>query len=280
MSLRQIIKDISPAWKRTGIFEKFDYACQFAADMLVDKLNQAILARLPTHTRTPTSLALIGADRDIPRGYNEATSSYAIRLKRAFDEWFFAGSACGVMTQVLGYLSPVTPKILTVNRYSAWDYYAANTVIPSVPVHVPTAYATYPVMNWNWDAVVRNGSWWLPYRWWQVFLIVDATGWCTAEDVWGVDVWGPNGAWGVNVESTVIDSIRMIIGQWKSGVCNWFIIALSQLPNPVAAAGDATLPDGNYGAWGKNSYDAGTGLTTRVAARNPNHRYCSGPVES
>ena len=279
-SLRDIVNSISPSWKANGDFEKFDYSIMMFGDILLDKVSQAIAARIPTRTETTTSLPYIGADRLIPQGLVESTTAYAIRLQRAYDDWKKAGMARAVMAQVLGYLTPYNQRIVAVSQASVWDYFVNGSVPSDTPSHVPATAAVSPTANWDWDSVSdpNKVSWW-----WRTWLILDAdpmySSWTTTEGTWGDgDLWGDSTkSWGLSVPSTVISSIRAIAKLWKQKGTwiRWIIVSFDSTDyDPTAAPADASLPDGNWGSWSKITTISG--YLRRIPSRKANSRYCDG----
>ncbi|HUB09472.1 MAG TPA: hypothetical protein VMB50_20880 [Myxococcales bacterium] len=75
-------------------------------DFLVDRAKQAIKARLPG-LGPLDALAAIGLERGIAQGPTESSSSYATRLRQAWQAWATAGSAWGILLQLaaMGYAS-------------------------------------------------------------------------------------------------------------------------------------------------------------------------------
>lgn len=87
-------------------------------------------------------------------------------------------------------------------------------------------------------------------------------------------VWGAKDvSWGLAVPSSEGDALRRISDQWKGAHAwlLWIIVTFdNSLFNPSAALGDASLPDGTWGHWGK------TVGGVRVKARSANARYVRG----
>jgi hypothetical protein len=273
MGLRDTIKKISPTSLQGGTAEKLLYSMGLVGDVLLEKVNEGVLARIPTRTKTVTSLPFIGADREIPQGLSESSPSYAIRLKRAFDDWYYAGSARSILSQILGYLSSATPRVLAVNNTSAWDYIPQDST-SLIPTHLPSTFGVAPTANWDWDSALGYTS----AMWWRTWIIIDSTGWVASTRTWtdGVKPWGdPGYSWGLDCSSSVISSIRSLVGQWKSqhAWVRWLIICFDPTEfDPTTAPGDPSLPDGTWGYWSKIVGG------TRVAARSSNARYCDGVI--
>lgn len=115
---RTAVKVLSPAPLQEGTGERYMYIFGLLLDALMQKMTEGGLSRMPTKC-DPSFLPLIGEDRLIGQGLTESVDSYRARLQRAFESWQLAGSARGVMGQVLGYLLALTPMVRTVSsRYS------------------------------------------------------------------------------------------------------------------------------------------------------------------
>lgn len=268
--LRDAIKTASPPWLQTGIGEKFLYMLGLSMDALLEKMNQASKAHMPGQGTT-TALPYIGADRLIPQGILEPNASYTVRLQQAFDSWAHAGSNRGVLSQILGYLTPLTPMVRAVADFrlvggtnkSKWDTYLAGTSIATQPPP-----QTALVGNWNWD----NAS--MPWRFWIILFSVAPNAFSSTEGTWGDgDVWGnATKSWGLSVPASEIASIRSILRTFKSEQwCQWLIVSFdATLFDPGAASDDVHNPAGTWKYWGKNVGGVW------VASRPANARYCDG----
>jgi len=195
----------SAPWLRDGTGERLLYSFGALVDMRLEKVRQGILDRLPVE-RSPVdrgvilwvpqadALAEIGRDRIIPRGLTESDLSYGYRLQRAFDSWRFAGTARGVLSQVLGYLLAYTPTVRFVaSSYdrSVWPPTLGVTTWASYPagrdpnIESITARASSDPGQWDWDGTSPiTGSW----GHWSGYLILYATApndWCHPAQDWG-----------------------------------------------------------------------------------------------
>lgn len=116
---------MAPPFLNSGTGERFMYVMGLASDAIAEKRLQATRAAMPlTHSpytgelltvAQADALAEIGSDVQIPRGITESDLSYATRLQRAIDAWRRGGIPRGPLTQLLGYLLTLTPRILTVS---------------------------------------------------------------------------------------------------------------------------------------------------------------------
>lgn len=269
---RDAIKLISPPWLSTGNGERYMYNIGLSSDAVLEKMNQAMRARLPG-VGTPSALPYIGLDRVLTQGPAESNESFALRLKRAFPTWQLAGNRHAVLEQALVYVDnyqdPATvtqvPRGVIVGNTAvtgvdgaSWDWYYNTSDIQE-----PTNHQRVYPNNWNWDNTIQ---------WWRAWLILffEAGATLGPEDTWGNGTWGESGgSWGLNVEPSVFVQLRTLLRLWKSaGTYYPYIIvcfnggsgttgnALS--PNSVSGAGN---PDGFWASHGKNV--GGVWVTTR-----------------
>lgn len=170
---RDAVKQYSPPWLANGFGERFLYNLGLGMDALLEKMNQAMRARMPTLCDA-SALPLIGSDRLIAQGPNEPTANYRVRLQKAFDSWQQSGTRRSVLQQVLAYVSnpanvpgsympsaaivSVAKTVAGVGSEASWDtyYYGDDTSKP------PSHRRVVPC-NWNWDNVSN---------WWNSFLIL------------------------------------------------------------------------------------------------------------
>lgn len=277
VGIRDSIKAISPPWLTAFVGERLLYAFGVVLDVYLEQLNQGIHAGFPLSTETPTSLAIIGADRVIDRGFQEGDDAYALRLSQARDTWRRAGMPQTVLSQLLAYVTPSFPIVKMVSNNSIWDQIDGSGVWTKTYV---------APKNWVWDDADVASI--LPAQWFRTWVIMYGSNgpWTGGENVWGTlgDTWGDGGGWGFAAypsgpsPAQVID-LRRIVGKWKGqhDAVQWIIWtsdtligdALFDMSLPF---GDAHLPDGNWGNWSK--VVAGV----QVASRNDNARYISGVI--
>jgi hypothetical protein len=282
--MRDRIKALSPSWLQDGTSERLMYVYGLALDALLDKLTQGALGRFPTRASAAAN-TLTGADRLMQQGLTEADASYAVRLQRAFDSWRFAGSARGVLSELLGYLLAKTPAVRTVaTRYnrttypgtmvsSQWDEYPAGRDPSAEPIHT---LVTASGGNWDWDSLSRvSGSW----SWWGDFAVLESVApndWIAKEGTWGSGGrWGDGKAWGVDAAASVGRGIVAIVTQRKAAQ-SWFRFIIvsfdATLFDSTQPAGGGVNPDGHFGRWSKSVGGV------RVPARFANARYFTAPA--
>ncbi len=251
---------------------RFLYTVGLLGDALIDKLEQALLARMPQRC-DPSALPLLGADRMLAQGPGETPTQYALRLRQAFATWQRAGIDSGVLRQVLGFLDAYKPRARIVDDSANWTS-AAPGVDPALPFSYRQSQS-----NWNWDNEgdphPKNvNAWW---RWWLVLYSTSTSGgnWAGTRPVCGGGmVCGDiTKACGVGIPADTFRAIRTILGQSKrAGTwCRWIVIAFSDsLFLPTATADDVINPNGGWSSWGKKSGNL------YVRARPVDGAYCDG----
>lgn len=94
-----------PPWLSTGNAEKFLYAIGVHADMFADALIAGVASRFP-NVYSDESLPIIGRERRIARGPNEASATYAARLRRWLDDHRRRGGPYALLAQLAAYYAP------------------------------------------------------------------------------------------------------------------------------------------------------------------------------
>lgn len=178
---RDAIIAIAPPWLQNdepptnggpmGIGGRFLFNIGLADDAILEKLNQAMQARMPTFC-TPTALPLIGNDRLLTQGPEESNNEFRIRLQQAFQTWQLAGERIAVMRIVGSYMGAFLQTLNT------------NPVMAIVGGHLARQWSTYYVQdaaanfanppalvrktsnNFAWDNFTFSNRWW---RNWLVF---------------------------------------------------------------------------------------------------------------
>jgi hypothetical protein len=216
----------------------------------------------------------------------ESAAQYGYRLRRALDDWFYAGSARAIMAQAIGFLTPVSPRTTVVSQSSVWDVYAdgAQLPIPPAALVAPTHTDNSLTPNWNWDGTNFSA------RWFRAWLIIRNAGtasgltWTAKGPAYGTFAatgwkWGDHSrSWGLSVPAGVITGIRNISKLWKrkGSTVLWIIVSFDATYFVASdAPGAGTEPDGKWGPWHKST-TLGDGRIVAVASRLPNARYCTG----
>jgi hypothetical protein len=243
---RDMSDAISSTWLNGPVGQRFRYSMAVLYDALSDAAGYANLARFPG-TCPSDAFPLIGADRQIDRGFLEADGSYANRLVQWLDLWRAAGSPMGVLLAVLGLFLPTSLRVRTVDNSSNWNTYdfGANPFPISSAVPTPPTYVLGGG-NWNWDG--NTVPWW---RCW-VIVYVGSLGW-TIGPHWGDGGhWGdPGRLWGISGPLPgQLPTLRAVIKKWKPAhawVQSVILTTNNARFDPAHAAGGGVNPDGTWG---------------------------------
>lgn len=165
---RDTLKQLSPPWLAAGNAEKFMFAIGFALDALLEKMNQAVHARMPGQG-DPSALPFLGDDRVLTQGPTEPNAGFVARLQTAFETWQRAGARRAVLGQITAYLQTQAGAFASQAQTSlvvggngsqtTWD-----TIYNTMPIGAAPAHKRVASENWNWD-----GSF-LPWRAWLVLF--------------------------------------------------------------------------------------------------------------
>jgi hypothetical protein len=243
---RDMSDAISPTWLNGPVGQRYRYSMAVLYDALADAAGYANLARFP-RTCPPDAFPLIGADRQIDRGFLETDGSYANRLIQWLDLWRAAGSPMGVLLAILGLFLPTSITVRTVDNSSNWNTY----LIGANPFPITAAVPTPPTYvqgggNWNWDG--NTVPWW---RTW-IILYVGPLGWSVGPHWGDGGKWGdPGRLWGLSGPLPgQIATLLAVIKKWKPAHCqilNVILTANTARFDPAHAAGGGVNPDGTWG---------------------------------
>ena len=281
MSLRDLIRSISPTWLQDGIAEKYLYSAALVLDGTVDRVQQGVQGAMPEKC-DPSFLPYIGRDRSTVRGISESDASFASRCKTAIYDWHFAGISGGVIQAVLGYLTPAAPMIRIV--WSATGGWLNPTQWAWTPDGAPREQTPESISNlgaspywctWIWDGIANRRRFWL-------ILYVNSTGapWINSGTHYGDGrTYGNGHLYGVGgITAAQIETMRGLVKTWKAAHsrCEWIVVSFDPAMFDPLYTGDlpganGSLPDGNWGSDGKDD-----GLGNYIYARDVNARYIPG----
>ncbi|WP_437606246.1 hypothetical protein WMF20_35340 [Sorangium sp. So ce834] len=264
LSFRESLRRFVPPWlsDRPGRTVAFRYLYGIAAvlDAGAEVLVQGIQARMPG-LGTPTALEYIGRDRLIVRGPQQTDEAYAAELRRWLEYWRGAGNAYTLALALQTFLYPGAPRVRIVNRAGLWW-----TLDPSGELSWHQASPS----NWDWDSITHPEN---AGNWSDFWVIVypphfdDAGDWGTSDG----QTWGAGEAFGLDVETGAIETIKRLVQQWKGAHsnCVCLIVAYDEDSfDPEAAPGAPGMPDGLWGFWSKDNGSGG-----RVKSRRDDARY-------
>ena len=273
-----------------GIGGRYMYVLGLALDVLLDKMEQGILARMPG-LGTPTALPYLGADRQIVRGLGEGNTSYALRLTQAFDSWQRAGNAATVLQQAIAFVGKACKGMVI----RAGDTPRSYTFLDSADVDLPPEHQT--LTSWAWGVgygvggapgetngddphpLTMKRAWW---RSWLVLFSVGSTAWTQADGTWGSGgIWDDGGAWDtLSTPYSVFTSLRAIVGQWKCANTwyRWLVVSFdADFANGSAGAAWYPASTWNDGyALGTATNADGNVVACFVNTRDDRLMYCDG----
>jgi hypothetical protein len=261
MGFREIVDYLIPAHftEGEGGLKLLTFAT--LVDASVERVRQGLESRFPSRAGD-SALALIGADRGIPRGRAETAAHYAARLVR----WRWPrghrtrGTAYALLEQVSEYFGGVLAKTIT-RRGRYYTRTAAGA----------ESWATGA--SWEWDAIAA-----LP-NWGRFWLRVDPVG--SDVSVRAADYYGSTeGTIGLSgfayEDAQAMRGLMRGAHPWKPhGVRGeWLIFAADASP---------TTPDGRWDRWSYVSF-GGTQAAVRAASwrfvslsPETNNRYSGDP---
>lgn len=147
--------------------QKFMYAIGLALDGILEKQQEAQLAKCPRHGEDPSLIPMQAADRVMVQGPAETNAQFITRMQGFYDAWARAGSRTAVLAQLQGYLSGTStgvdtsfPECLlvgTAGGTSVWDIltFAAAQGDPAAKSR------TNGTHKWDWDNHATRGQIWL-----------------------------------------------------------------------------------------------------------------------
>jgi hypothetical protein len=169
MPQRDAIKVLSPPWLREGVAEKIMYTFGLANDVLLDKMQQAMVAHQPGLNRDPSAIPYQAEDALLVQGPAETDEQFTERLKGKLDAWAIAGSRRSVLDQVHAYLANTQPGVVATSpeclivggnsTKTSWDSLTIGAPTNAQPVH-----RLVTPENWNWDGQ------YLPWRAWLILF--------------------------------------------------------------------------------------------------------------
>jgi hypothetical protein len=173
---RRIFYKLVPPWLTSGDGELVLYSIGLMLDAFTERARQGLDARFPSRTGA-SALALIGAERGIPRGRTELAEHYAARLTawRNPRGHRARGSAYALLEQISEYWGGAL-QCGTVNNRGRWHIRDAAGAL---------THGDFPAWSWDGDAA----SW---SRFWIILQPAPAV---------GIAPWGPLlGAWGNSLQ--------------------------------------------------------------------------------
>lgn len=238
MSFATVYKALVPSWLSKGDGGKVLSSLGQMLDEFASRTRDALEARMPS--RAPDdALALLGQDRVIVRGIDEASSTFATRLLRWLDDHHTRGNAFALIAQLRAYLG-TNAKIRTVDNRGNWYTVDQNGVQSYLLAQG----------NWDWDGDATSWS-----RFW-VIIYASTSPWTLGRPPYSGHyndgaLWGDGRTWGSSATLEQIASLKEIVRRWRpAGTrCVSIILAFDDTSfDPTSVVG---LPDGTWGTWSK-----------------------------
>lgn len=232
-----------PTSARTVGF-RFVWSMIAPIDVAIEQGIQGLKAQWPG-VGTPTALPLIGRSRGILRGLSETDESYAARLLSWLDKWRQAGADEAIARALQEFL-PGSPWIRVFRRNGN-----VLTLMNGI--------ASRTTCTWNWDGTSH------PERaedWWDIFIVIYRPPWAQSP-AFGTRSVSMDVGLGHVVTRAEYDATKGLLSQWKSEHTKVRAVIWTSDVTLFDPATPATLPDGNWGAWGNSSGDASRTASSR-----------------
>ena len=216
------------------------YVLDVVKDAFMQRLLSGLLVSFPQQDPSGTpapddALAAMGHDRQIVRGINESSMSYAARLAGFRKPWQTIGNPFTLLDQLAAYLGPL-PVMRTVDVRGKWCTRAADGTRSVVRAN-----------NWDWDSDPTLN------RWARFWVIIYPNGLWTEAPNWGSGRnFGPDHSWGTSATPDQVSSVQAIVRQWKPAGCRCvnIIVAFDNSSfDPATARDGSGLPNGTWDDW-------------------------------
>lgn len=247
-TFRTLRKFLGPPWLvANGESGLVGYSLDLIKDAFVERALAGLVARFPEFA-PDDALPLIGRDRRVIRGINEARATYEQRLVAWLDDRRTAGNPFSLMQKLAEYTGNTGCSFRTVDNRGNWFSRAADgtrSFLLSQP-------------NWDWDG---NAAAWA--RFWVIIypgsLWVQVDHWGDPGVTWG----GGSRTWGSTATADQVASVRAIVADWKPAHtrCENIIVAFD--PASFDPSSPASSPNGLWGRWSKNV--GGTQVRARLS---------------
>ena len=205
---RDTLITITPWWLHGFIGLRVIYAIGVHLDTIGEQLVQGVRRRFPGFD-AQDSLGVIGRDRRIRRGRNEPDASYAIRLRRWWDDHARRGGPYAMLTQLFHHYA-VAPYAIDLVYFNGTAYMLATSgaiTRGSFSLFAPDALTT------------KLGRWWLFFHWPSV---------PPGDGIWSSPgVWDDGGVWDSGLTPNEVADLRLIPNEWGNGHSRGLIVLLA-----------------------------------------------------
>lgn len=251
ITARDTIRRIMPRWLQRGRAEALTYAIAVHLDLLIDMASDAVKRRFPGYNGDYDSLALIGQERRIRRGPNEANAIYAARLEVWLDAHRTRGGPYALLDQLGAYYAAAPFAIDLVYRVGTRFL---RDALGSITRDAITWNPDNTTATWDdpgsWDDALGAWDfdspqwpwWWLFYRWPSTI---------TSDGTWAdAGSWSDGGVWDTTLTLDEVASIRGVPADFNAAHTQGTIVLLG----PTGELWD--YPPGVWndaGVWGDGS---------------------------
>ena len=210
-TFRDLMRQISPPWLQRGLAEKIGYAITVQVDAMGEALDAGMRMRFP-NVYSAETLPVIGRERRIRRGRNEAAATYAARLRRWLQDHQRRGGPHALLAQLRGYYLPlafpvalwwpsgarylmdtdgtITRDVVAFPQTAAWARWTLMLFTDALPSISATDLAAVPK---DWNAAHPIGT-----------VVVMPTG----SELWNYppeNVWNESGTWNTAATGTRVE---------------------------------------------------------------------------
>jgi hypothetical protein len=259
---------ISPTFWQGPVGSRIRYSMAIQYNALATAVQGCIYAGLPS-LAPPDAIQWAAADRQIDPGPKESQAHFAGRLQQWLTRSAFYGTPTGVLLALRGYTHPAGPSVLTVSSspgstgsgISIWNSYSTSgETFPTSQAQPNPPNRVQVAANWNWDGA--SDPWYGVAGWWRAWVVIysgSGSPWSTPTSTIGGFHLGDGTALNWGGSQADVTSLTTLVRKWRSAhntVPAIMVAYSSSLFDQTKSFGNAALPDGHYGHWGKVSASA------------------------
>lgn len=180
-------------WLQGGLGEKILYTFGVHIDGFVDAAVGAVKSRFPG-LYSDESLGVLGRDRRVRRGRDEASAQYAARLTRWLDDHRLRGGPYAMLGQL-------------------YAHYAPNSFLIDLVYHSGRRFRLDVT-----GAVSRDDAWTVTVADWAKWTLFYAWPQLPSPGslVWGLRNWGSGQVWGSTLTVDDVVDLRLVPREWNA----------------------------------------------------------------
>ena len=195
LTFRDRLRRALPPWLQRGTAERIVFALGVHIDAFADGLVDGVKQRFPG-AYSAESLPLLGRERRIERGRNEADGTYAARLTRWLTDHRRRGGPYALLAQLFGFFAAAPFAIELV--YVSGRRHSLDT----------DGNVTRDDIAWSIGDPAKWAQWWLFYHW--PTLVSDDGVWSDPGD------WDDGGVWDSGLSAEDVADIRLVPTAWNA----------------------------------------------------------------